>query len=53
MRITVVEAAVARFHDLATNDIFLGLLHHGGDFAYNYLIQIHQRYSLATWKIEI
>jgi hypothetical protein len=51
MRIVVIEAAVTCFHDLATKDAFLGLLHRGGDFACDYLVEIHQRYSLATWKI--
>jgi hypothetical protein len=51
MRIAVVEVAVTHFHELATKRAFLNLLKRGGDFACDYLIKIHQRYSIATWKL--
>jgi hypothetical protein len=51
LRSAVVEVAVTHFQELVTKRAFLNLLKEGGDFACDYLVKIHQQYSIATWKL--
>lgn len=46
LRSVVIEVAFAHLHRLAAKGLFMGLLREGGDFACDYLIKIHQPYSL-------